>query len=138
MQSAEWGARLHLVDLRLKKVEANLSSQSTQRPFDLLASVAVEPHPTRSEFIEYDVKYTLTVKDRDNLDVMDAEITLNSLYRIRDRSRPTEADIRAFGLIGAVDVVHPHMREIVQTLTGRMGLPPLVLDFHAPEPVDPD
>jgi preprotein translocase subunit SecB len=57
------------------------------------------------------------------------------LFKLKDLD-PTESDLRAFGTIGAVDIAHPYMRETVQSMTARMGLPPLVLDIRAPEPVE--
>jgi preprotein translocase subunit SecB len=126
---------LALIDLRLKSVAADLIFPSPRKPLELTASVLVDISRL-SEFVTYDVKYALGAKDRDERDVLEATITLNLLFKIKDGMNPSEDELRAFGTFGSVDIAHPYMREIVQTLTGRMGLPPLVLDVRAPEPVE--
>ncbi|MEV7231977.1 hypothetical protein AB0M79_33960 [Polymorphospora sp. NPDC051019] len=126
---------LALLDLRLVNIVGNLIFPSPKRPLDLEASVLVDL--TRfSEFVTYDIKYMLSVKDRDDSSVMDTEITLNLLFKVKDEVNPTESDLRAFGSVGALDIAHPYMRETVQSLTARMGLPPLVLEIRAPEPIN--
>jgi len=136
VSSADVSNHLALIDLRLKGVVANLVFPSPRRPLDLSASVVVEISRI-GEFVTYDVRYELGAKDRDDKEVLESEITLNILFRIKDGRDLTEDELRAFGTVGAVDVAHPYMREIVQSLTGRMGLPPLVLDVRAPEPAEP-
>lgn len=124
-----------LLDLRLKSISADLKFPSPRRPLELSASVNVDISRI-SEFVTYDVAYALEVHDKESREVLRADITLNLLFRIKDGADPSEEEIRSFGTYGSVDIAHPYMREIVQTLTGRMNLPPLVLDVRAPEPAE--
>ncbi|GAA2475732.1 protein-export chaperone SecB [Winogradskya humida] len=124
-----------LIDLRLKNVAANLMLPSPRKPLDLAASVLVDISRL-GEFVTYDARYKLGVTDRDGRQVLEADIIYSLLFRLRDGWSPAEDELRSFGTYGAVDIAHPYMREIVQTITGRMGLPPLVLDIRAPEPTE--
>lgn len=122
---------LELIDLRLKHIDSELLLPSPSTPLDLNASVSVVASRL-GEFVIYDVSYDLTTTDRNERTVLKALITFNLLLRIKSGDLGPD-DITAFGSVGAIDIAHPFAREFVSSITGRMGLPPLVLDIRPPK-----
>ncbi|MEV0274110.1 protein-export chaperone SecB [Hamadaea sp. NPDC050747] len=43
------------------------------------------------------------------------------------QAAPTEAEVEAFGRLYGVQLVYPYAREFVQSITSRMGFPPLTI-----------
>jgi preprotein translocase subunit SecB len=60
-----------------------------------------------------------------------AEITMSAVFEFTD-SDFSDGDLQTFGLFGVLDIVHPFVRELAHSLSGRMGLPPLLLEVKTP------
>jgi preprotein translocase subunit SecB len=81
--------------------------------------------------VVYHLTYRLEATSANGRHVFEAQLTMSIVFELSSREF-TEADLQAFGVIGALDIVHPYVREMVHSLTVRMGLPPLVLDVKTP------
>jgi len=81
--------------------------------------------------VVYHVTYEFEATTADLRQAFVAELTMTVLFQL-ESSDLTEEELQDFGTVGVLDIVHPYVRETVHTLTGRMGLPPLVLDVKQP------
>ncbi|HYN97091.1 MAG TPA: hypothetical protein VES42_24900 [Pilimelia sp.] len=120
-----------LVDLRMRKMSAELLVPSFTAP--LTPTVAVERSMSlTSGHVIYDVSYELSGVDSADTPVFAASLTLNLVFRLAVGADLDRDDLRAFGSVSVLEVAHPYFREIVHGLSGRMGLPPLVLQVAPP------
>src|SRR5690349_20106765 len=123
---------LTLIDLKLTSISAVLLNPVPHRPINIQLSVATS-FIQRPSLITIDIVYDLRASDADARDALKAKPTF-SLYLTRKSEDVIldPDDLRAFGAIGAVRLAHPYFRELVQSLTAKMGMPPLVLDILPP------
>lgn len=121
-----------LVDLRMRRIESELFIPSPKVP--LTPKVSVEPSVGRvGSYAVYDIVYRLGATDDTRRDVFHARVVLNLIFSAKDEAVFNDnAALEAFGAVGAVEIAHPYVRELVHTLTFRMGLPPFVLDVLPP------
>lgn len=119
-----------IVDLRLRDIRADLKVPGPKLPLTVEHEVLPTMVRLSEEAVVYHVTYRLEATSANNRRVMEAQVTMSVVFALGPGL--TEADLQAFGSIGVLDVVHPYVRETVHNLTGRMGLPPLVLDIKVP------
>lgn len=121
------GARVRLVDLRLRRISIELHTPTPHGRIDL--SLEVKPTVSRVDQLAiYDLDYAVTALDIDGTDVFGGALSLSLIYELPEGSVSDE-DLAAFGTVCVLFAAHPYLREILQSLTGRMGLPPLTLDL---------
>lgn len=120
-----------LVDLRVRALEANLDQAAAQPPLE--PSIRIDPKVGRaSDYAIYDFTYSLGATDASKEEVFHARMSLSLVFRLTDHQKISSEELEAFGAIGVVEIAHPYVREIVHSLTFRMGLPPFVLDVAPP------
>jgi len=121
----------------VRRLEGNLLTPVGEPPLNLeLTTLSVELGVGKLTGLAiYDVKYSLSATDTKNEPVVSIELVLNLIFRISDdliADKELDVDLRAFGSIAVLEIGHPYVREIVHSLTARMGIPPLVLDVNPP------
>jgi preprotein translocase subunit SecB len=85
--------------------------------------------------VEYEVKIRKgdpdPAEDKDAGTIANLEFTIAALYtlELRGATAPDDEELDAFSKSAAMLAVHPYAREFVQSMTSRMGLPPLTLDM---------
>jgi preprotein translocase subunit SecB len=120
-----------LVDLRVRRVHADLHQLSPA--LDLEVWPKVEPSMTLLEdYVVFDVTYEVLAQDNNRKPAVTLTTTLTLIFELVDTFK-TE-DLEAFGSIGVLTIAHPYVREMFHSLTGRMGIPPLLLEVAPPEP----
>ncbi|MCM0675088.1 protein-export chaperone SecB [Micromonospora phytophila] len=122
------------MDLRTRHVKADLLIPSPEPELEIWPSV--NPEVGRyGEYVFFDISYNIRVVDAKKRDAIELHATFSLVFQILDE-KVSDEDLSAFGAIGAISVAHPYARELFQNLTGRMGVPPLVLDVLPPEPAE--
>ncbi|MER5335149.1 hypothetical protein [Micromonospora sp. NPDC002717] len=122
---------ISLIDLRLRHVKANLFLLAPEPELEIWPTV--EPSMTRlSDLVVYDTKYVIQAQDSRQRPAVEAEVTFTLIFQLADQSISSE-DLAAFGAVGALSVAHPYVRELIHSLTARMGIPPLLLEVMPPE-----
>jgi hypothetical protein len=130
--SAKVGSVVELIDVRLDAIEGSLLNPSPRVPLSITSDVV--PTVSRlTDFLIYNVAYHVSLADVDGQDAMRARIVLALLFKVNQTSEIDPNDLLAFASVGAIEIAHPYVREILHSLTGRMGLPPLLLDVKAPQ-----
>jgi preprotein translocase subunit SecB len=127
IRAARVGARVELVDLRVRKLAAELHQPTSEGPlsFDL----DVKPAVSRvDELVVYSLEYEFSSQDNDQKTVVDGTIEISVLYQLEEGAELTEGELAAFGNVSVLFTAHPYLRELLHSLTLRMGLPPLILD----------
>lgn len=119
-----------ILDLRLRDIKADLKVPGPKLPLTVDHEILPAMVRLSEEAVVYHVTYKLEATSANNRRVMEAQVTMSVVLSLKPGL--SEADLQAFGSIGALDIVHPYVREVVHNLTGRMGLPPLVLDIKIP------
>jgi preprotein translocase subunit SecB len=120
-----------LVDLRVRELNARLIFPAARPP--LQPDLKIDPKVGRAEsFAFYDITYALGATDADSRNVFEAKMVLNLVFSLRDHSTVEKEALESFGAIGVIEIAHPYVREMVHSLTFRMGLPPFVLDVAPP------
>ena len=119
-----------IVDLRLRDIKANLKIPGPRTPIALQHEILPAMVRLSADTVVYHMTYRLEATSA-NRRVLEAELTMSVALELKDPTL-TERDLEDFGVIGVLDIVHPYVREIVHSLTARMGLPPLVLDVKVP------
>lgn len=76
----------------------------------------------------YSLEYRFSSKDSDDQLVLDGTVELSVLYQLPGDRELNDDYLTAFGEISVLFTAYPYLREILHSLTGRMGLPPLILD----------
>jgi preprotein translocase subunit SecB len=133
-QSHRVTANADIVDLRLRSINAELLVPTPRLPLSL-RQVRVEPKMTRlsDDHAVYHVTYHLqAISSADQRLVFTTEITMSIVFRFTGDTTFTDAELRAFAAIGVLDILHPYLREQIQSLSIRMGLPRLVLNVKSP------
>jgi hypothetical protein len=126
-----------LVDLRVRRLEGDLLTPVGEPPLTLeLTTLSVELGVGRLTGLAiYDVKYLLSAMDANNELAVRVELVLNLVFSLSAgllEEPDLNADLQAFGSVAVLEIGHPYVREIVHSLTARMGIPPLVLDVNPP------
>ncbi|MBG0562595.1 protein-export chaperone SecB [Actinoplanes aureus] len=125
-------AKSSIVDLRMTHLSTDLLVRSPVRPLSVGSQVVIPVISRASDGVfSYHATYELDVRDHRDRKVLNATITMSAVFQIADES-VSDAALQAFAEYGALDVVHPYMREILHNLTNRMGIPSLLLDVKPP------
>jgi preprotein translocase subunit SecB len=90
----------------------------------------------RSDRILYNLRYVI-VASSDQEEAISITCTYAVSYRITDPDEFAKEDIaedvEAFGSSAVPYTLHPYVRELVYDLSGKAGLPPLILgEMHLP------
>lgn len=120
-----------LEDLRLRDIEATLYDPAPTQP--LTPKISVVPKLAKLGYYAlYDLVYSVTAKDAKDNETVRAELTFNLVFSLNREREIAQEELEAFGAIGAVEIAHPYVRELIHNLTFRMNLPPFVLDVAPP------
>lgn len=121
------GDGLALLDLRLRRVGAELHQPASEGPFrftlDVTPSVSLVDN-----LAAYDLAYSFASIDGADELVFDGSIELSVLYEIAEDEAFSEEELVSFGRVSVLFTAYPYLRELLHNLTMRMGLPPLILD----------
>lgn len=121
------GAQVRLGDIRLRRIDAELCDPAAEGPYEV--GLSVQPTFDEGEgVVVYSVAYRLEATAEGNVTVLRGDIEFSVLYELPPDHGFDENDLAAFGEVSVLFSVHPYIREVVQSLTSRFGLPPLVLD----------
>lgn len=125
-RAAKIGAVVTLKDIRLHTIEAGLDNFTEPPPYtvDVQPSVRFQ---RREAHLIYQVDYHVGVVAGDQA-VFDCMASFFMLYTVPQGFKYTNTDAKAFGEISVIFAAHPYARELVQGLSLRMGLPPLIMD----------
>jgi preprotein translocase subunit SecB len=126
-RAARIGARADLADVRIRRIDAELFAPSPSPPFTVDVRVAPAASIVDSKLV-YEVCYEVSSMDSKKRPVFAATIALNLLFELQEDVALAEADLSAFGEVTVLLMAHPYVREILQSISSRMGLPPLVLE----------
>jgi preprotein translocase subunit SecB len=125
--AARVGAVADLLDLRIRKIGAELHRPAAEAPFSF--NIDVTPSVSRNaRLAAYSLVYQFSSKDNEDQLVLDGTVELSVLYELPADSEFSDDELAAFGQISVLFTAYPYLREILHSLTGRMGLPPLILD----------
>jgi hypothetical protein len=135
-RSAKVTEAASLIDLRLREISGSLVTLNPRQPLivepQVIPSLSRASDTVASYLVEYRIE---AVSAADRREAFRAEVTIGIVFEFSDNSLKNE-DLEAFGLHGVLDIVHPYVREIIHSLTGRMGLsPPLLLEIKKPPAV---
>jgi preprotein translocase subunit SecB len=130
-RSANVSDDVSIVDLRMTNLKAELKIPNPEVPLSLADYEVVPTLVTyNASTVVYHVLYGLKVFTSKRRVAAAIEVTMSTVF---DVGHPfSEEDLEAFGFLGVLDIVHPYVREIVHSVTGRMGIPPLLLEVKAP------
>lgn len=118
-----------LLDIRLFAAGADLTSPmapDTQLASDLEVSPALERQDETTFVAALQFKVVITKAD-DKSEVASAQCDFRALYELPEGKDLSDDELEAFVRSVAMLAIYPYARELVQSLTSRMGLPPLVL-----------
>lgn len=139
--AARVGPIVELRSVRLAKLEYESSISSPKAE----AAVSIEIHvgevlsgatervaseEPETEAPECELVYRLSADvsaDFEDESILHAKIEFDLVYEVLTGVRPTEEEVDAFGSVSATFTGFPYIRELVQSLTVRSELPPLVL-----------
>src|SRR4051812_1286573 len=100
---------MSLIDLRLRRVKADLLQIFPV--LDLEIWPEVKPTMTRLDsYVAYDVTYNLTAQDAKGRRTVEASASFTVIFEPKEKFG--DDDLTAFGLIGALSIVHPYVREL--------------------------
>jgi hypothetical protein len=125
--AARVGAGTDLLDLRIRRIQAELYRPAAEGPFGF--TLDVKPSLSRADKLAvYSLEYEFSSKDSDDQLVLEGTVELSVLYQLPVDRELSDDELTAFGQVSVLFTAYPYLREILHSLTGRMGLPPLILD----------
>lgn len=127
---------MELLDLRIRRLNAELHRPAAEGPFSFTLDVSASVSRA-DKLAVYSLEYEFSSRDSDDQLVLDGQLALSVLYQLQSDSDLDDDDLTAFGEVSVLFTAYPYLREILHTLTGRMGLPPLILDVMR-SPLDED
>lgn len=125
LRSAAIGVAASIRDVRLRSVTARLPASDDLTPITIDLGVRVDRATVSAETVSYSIEFRVSGNDGEALHIFG---TFDVIYNIPGEAQGTQDDLDAFGNVSVMFSVHPYIRELVQSLTVRAGLPPLVLD----------
>lgn len=133
-RAARVGAVVELLSVSLRAVEAHLPEPARiEGPVELDVSWETQAEQAEPASLQY--SYRLVVAGSAAHDFhIECEFELD--YRLPEDFEASTEDLTAFGEISASFSAFPYARELVQSLTTRASLPPLVLGTLR-APIDP-
>lgn len=120
--------RAQLRYLRLRKSESVLLAVP-ENPSELHQTIQVEVGPSDAEPKAICVQATFTLDGRDALRIV---ATFEILYEYDASIEVTTEQMAVFGHLIGVNNAWPYWRELIQSMTSRMGLPSLTLPLFRP------
>lgn len=126
--AARVGGRADLLDLRIRRIHAELHRPAAEAPFSFNLEVSPSISRADDKLAVYSVAYDFSSKDSQEQLVLDGTIELSLLYQLAPDADVSDQELAAFGQVSVLFTAYPYLREILHSLTGRMGLPPLILD----------
>lgn len=132
--NAKVATSMNLLRLRLSKINSSLLEGAPTKPLELSRTVVSVEMSLLNPFVIYDITYDLLVTDSEKNDTLEASLEINILLKLHSGKSLTKDELLTFGSVGAVGIAHPYVREIIHSLSGRMGLPALVLNLGPPVP----
>src|SRR5690348_8604884 len=108
MRSGRMGAIAHLVDLRLRRVDAELFSPLASAPFQY--EIQVAPSVFREEAshgVVYTLDYVLTATASGDEQMMKIEASLGLAYALDTTEPVDDDDLTAFGQVGVAFTAYP-------------------------------
>ena len=133
-RAARIGAVADLMSVSLRMVEAQLPEPSEiTGPVELDISWETTHQQSPPDSVRYTYRLVVASAEAHGLHI---ECAFELTYGVPDRIEPTADDLEAFGEVSVSFSAFPYARELVQTLTTRASLPPLVLGTLR-APIDP-
>lgn len=133
-RAAKVGARADLALVSLRSVEAHLAdTQDSGEPIQL--EVSWETAHTRADPGEVRYLHQMSVSASAAQD-FHIDCSYELIYLLTEDAEIDDEDLDAFGEVSVSFSAFPYVRELVQSLTTRASLPPLVLGTLR-SPVDP-
>lgn len=133
-RAAKVGARADLALVSLRSVDAHLSEVGdAEEPIQLEVSwetTHTRPNPGEVRFLH---QMSISAAAGQDLHI---DCAYELIYLLPDDAGVDEEDLDAFGEVSVSFSAFPYVRELVQSLTTRASLPPLVLGTLR-SPVDP-
>lgn len=130
--AAKVGPNVSLRAVHTKRIAGELLQPGFEPP--LTYSINVQPSYTRvDDHLAYEFSYRVTAsgkpgEDADEEPVAELEVTLVLVYQLTSDVELADDELGAFGSVMGTFTAHPYLREAVQSLSVRIGLPPLTLD----------
>jgi preprotein translocase subunit SecB len=122
-QAAALQARLQLQDVSLFRSEAAGAGPPLRAVEPVRLSAELDSEVGHTDSVGVDFAVTLRVVCDDPL-AFHIEATFLARYRFADQAKPaSKIELEAFRKSHAVLAVWPYLREFVQTIAARMGLP---------------
>lgn len=127
--SAAVGANAQLLDLRLRHAAFELHlDELSEEPLVLTSSIDVRWSRAEADdgtVAQFLVAFTVLAGRVDGPTEFEATVEHALAYQVAPGH--SDEELEAFGQTTAVFASYPYLREMVQSLTGKAGLPPLVL-----------
>lgn len=124
------GARIELIDIELRSLAAELVVRDFEQPLEIGVSWDVAWEWPSDGRLEYLVTYSVAEEQGRNPTI---KTTFAATYEVRDAEDFQLDEFDAFGQVSVIFSTFPYLRELVQSLTVRAGLPPLTLHtLHSP------
>lgn len=127
------GAKAELQDIAVTGLHADFSRPANDTAGNVEVSWVLTWCREGSDVLIYDSAFTAadTVAK-----VLEVRLTLEARYRVGDLEGYSSEHLDAFGQVSVLFTLWPYVRELLQSLTVRAGLPPLVLHTLR-TPIDP-
>lgn len=124
--AAAVGARASLLDIRLLAVSATLKRVSEAQLH--LTTQYTFNWKVEEELLLCEVGCDIQVSERESHEeVFTAEVVYGCGFSLSEAEELTDESYDEFAKVNATMCLHPYIRETIQSLTSRAGLPPLVL-----------
>lgn len=136
--------RLNMRDIRLVRISAALKAvpqPQSQTVVDLKHDVKTERANDGNVFVAR-VQFKLKVSTAEESgEFMGIDSVFQLWYEVDEPETVNDDELAAFAEINAVHTAWPYLRELVHSVTGRMGLQPMtvpLLKIRREEPPEPD
>lgn len=124
---------VELLDIQLIDISARLQPFDDWMPGDIKLGIDTK---TRVRDDKSGILVLVTVdlqsNDTDGTAALHIQATFKVLYKCEPTADLTEAHFNAFGELNGLVNAWPFLRELIQSITSRMGLPPLTLPVRKP------
>ena len=131
-------AAVSLVDVRLVELHAKTTIRSEEVTEDMrpvFRHWATAPAGLKDGLFFVRANLDVRIENDSNPSVAAIKIQYELKYRVPEDFKASRADLAAFAKVNGVFNAWPYFREIVQTATLRMDLPPIVLPvYRVPQP----
>ncbi|MFK4083581.1 hypothetical protein ACI2LF_05695 [Kribbella sp. NPDC020789] len=144
--SVELAKRLRLRDVRLLDLRCTATNPLLDGPFRIGSKLDVRTD-VEAERLGVEVRYRIGAVSESEEDQPEVwSVSLRVLAEYVDQGEDEEKrldefsaeECRAFGLMIGLVTVHPYARELVQSMSGRMGYPPYTAEMLESVAVAPD